>query len=397
MSESARPALLAEWPLLPIVATTALFLLFGKGWLADLGNPVWLGLMFGWLFAIILWSAIRVVHHAECLAQKLGEPYGTLILTLSVITIEVMMIATLMLHGSNNPGLARDTMFAVVMIVLNGLVGLSLLLGALRYREQQYNLQGANAYLSVILPLAVLALILPDFTVSTEEPSLSGFQALFLVVMTLALYGTFLAIQTVRHTGYFTVLGDCRNETYCMAPDSRSPSRSANSRIVVLCRCWRDKEGGREDKPGGMFHDRNRLSRSIAARFRGCTVHRKLPVQLPGDGCRLGDGGHPGGRTRPPGRSGLGRIRGAGGRARIHGGGIPAARAGHRARVPRGLPIADGAGGLPDRGGYPGGTRAGRRLPRFPVPVVLLGRLAVQLRCFSSSSASCSASSMTGW
>jgi hypothetical protein len=273
--------------------------------------------MFGWLFAIILWSAIRVVHHAECLAQKLGEPYGTLILTLSVITIEVMMIATLMLHGSNNPGLARDTMFAVVMIVLNGLVGLSLLLGALRYREQQYNLQGANAYLSVILPLAVLALILPDFTVSTEEPSLSGFQALFLVVMTLALYGTFLAIQTVRHTGYFTVgdaaaddghgdlgvgslpfhallllaymlpvvllakkiaipieygietlglpaalggLGDCRNETYCMAPDSRSPSRSANSRIVVLCRGWRDKEGGREDKPGGMFHDRNRLS-----------------------------------------------------------------------------------------------------------------------------------------
>jgi len=205
MTNSARPTLLAEWPLLPIVATTALFLLFGKGWLADLGNPVWLGLMFGWLFAIILWSAIRVVHHAECLAQKLGEPYGTLILTLSVITIEVMMIATLMLHGSNNPGLARDTMFAVVMIVLNGLVGLSLLLGALRYREQQYNLQGANAYLSVILPLAVLALILPDFTVSTEEPSLSGFQALFLVVMTLALYGTFLAIQTVRHTGYFTV------------------------------------------------------------------------------------------------------------------------------------------------------------------------------------------------
>lgn len=214
MSNQPRPMLLAEWPLLPIVATTALFLLFGKGWLADLSNAVWLGLMFGWLFCVILWSAIRVVHHAECLAEKLGEPYGTLILTLSVITIEVMMIATLMLHGGNNPGLARDTMFAVVMIVLNGLVGLSLLVGALRYREQQYNLQGANAYLSVIVPLAVLALVLPDYTISTAEPSLSGFQAAFLVVMTLALYGTFLTIQTVRHTAYFTLRDTADDDTH---------------------------------------------------------------------------------------------------------------------------------------------------------------------------------------
>ncbi|MGD8275450.1 MAG: calcium:proton antiporter [Thiohalocapsa sp.] len=204
MPHTVTPVWRAEAPLLPIFVTTVLFLLFGKAWLADLSSLAWLGLVFLWLFVVILWAAIRVVHHAECLAVKLGEPYGTLILTLSVITIEVMMIATLMLHGADNPALARDTMFAVIMIVLNGLVGLTLLLGALRHREQTYNLQGANAYLSVIIPLAVLALVLPDYTVSTAEPTLSGFQAMFVVVMSLALYGTFLAIQTVRHAGYFT-------------------------------------------------------------------------------------------------------------------------------------------------------------------------------------------------
>jgi Ca2+:H+ antiporter len=192
-----------EWPLLIVVATTLLFLLFGKGWLAELGNPLWLFLMFVWLFGAVLWAALKVVHHADMLAETLGEPYGTLILTLSVISIEVLMISALMLAGDNNPTLARDTMFAVVMIVLNGMVGLTLLLGALRHGEQSYNLQGANAYLSVIIPLALLSLVLPDFTQSTPVRTLSGFQSLFLILASLALYGTFLAIQTVRHRGYF--------------------------------------------------------------------------------------------------------------------------------------------------------------------------------------------------
>ncbi|MGB5832906.1 MAG: calcium:proton antiporter [Thiohalocapsa sp.] len=196
----------SEAPLLPIVATGAAFLVFGKTWLSDLSDLVWLALMFCWLFAAILWAAIRVVHHADCLAVKLGEPYGTLILTVSVISIEVLMISALMLSGSNNPALARDTMFAVIMIVLNGMVGLTLLVGALRYREQSYNLQGANAYLSVIIPLAVLSLVLPNYTVSTATPTLSSFQAVFLILICVALYGSFLAIQTVRHTGYFDQL-----------------------------------------------------------------------------------------------------------------------------------------------------------------------------------------------
>ena len=203
MANDITKTLRAEAPLAVVIATTLAFLAFGQDWLSDLSDPLWLALMFGWLFAVILWAALKVVHHADCLAIKLGEPYGTLILTLSVISIEVLMIAALMLSGGNNPTMARDTMFAVVMIVLNGMVGLTLLLGALRHREQHYNLQGANAYLSVIIPLALLTLLLPDLTVSTSTPSLTGFQSAFLIVICIALYGTFLAIQTLRHRGYF--------------------------------------------------------------------------------------------------------------------------------------------------------------------------------------------------
>lgn len=194
----------AESGLLLVAATLGLFLAFGNDWLANLDNPAWLALMLLWLFGAVLLASLRVVHHAECLAARLGEPYGTLILTLSVTCIEVAMISALMLNGDNNPTLGRDAMFAVVMIVLNGIVGLSLLLGALRYREQSYNLQGASAYLSVIIPLTVLSLVLPDVTVSTPGPTFTGFQAGFVLLISVSLYATFLFIQTSRHAGYFT-------------------------------------------------------------------------------------------------------------------------------------------------------------------------------------------------
>src|SRR5712691_7229487 len=171
--------------------------------LEEATHPMLLVLIFFWLFAVILWSAISVVRHADCLAIKFGEPYGTLILTLSAISIEVMMISTAMLHGANNPTLGRDAMFAVVMIALGGLVGLSLLLGGLRYREQHYNLQGVNAYLNVIMALAVLGLVLPSFTTSTSGPTFSTEQEIFLVVVSVSLYAIFLLIQTMRHSQYF--------------------------------------------------------------------------------------------------------------------------------------------------------------------------------------------------
>ena len=196
-------AMRSEFPLLIGLTTAAIFVAVGSQ-LSDLTTRA-LPLLaaFLWLFAIILWSAMCVVRHADCLAIKLGEPYGTLILTLSAISIEVVMISTAMLHGANNPTLGRDAIFAVIMIALNGLVGLSLLLGGLRYREQHYNIQGVNAYLNVIMGLTVLGLVLPNFTTSSSGPTFSTEQEIFLVAVSLLLYAIFLLIQTLRHRGYF--------------------------------------------------------------------------------------------------------------------------------------------------------------------------------------------------
>ncbi len=206
-----------EWPLLMSLATVALFFRFGRDWLADLGDPAWFAFMLAWLFTVILFSAFAVVRHAESLAVKLGEPRGTLVLTLAVTGMEVMMIAAIMYTGHGNDSLARDNMFAVVMIVLNGMVGLSLLLGGLRYHEQTYNLHGANAFLAVIVPLVVLGLVLPNFTVSSPGPTFSPLQSAVFVVMSIALYGVFLGIQTLSHRDYF------------IGPDSAMRSSEAHS------------------------------------------------------------------------------------------------------------------------------------------------------------------------
>lgn len=196
-------ALRTEWILPVALATAGLFLKFGGVWLADLSSPGWLTLISLWLFAAILLSALAVVRHAEALATLLGEPLGTLLLTLSVIGIEVAMISAVMASGHGNPTLARDAMFAVIMIVMNGMVGLALLVGGLRYHEQTYNFFGANAFLAVIVPLAVLGLVLPNFTHSSPGPTLSSPHAVFMILMSVALYATFLAIQTSRHREYF--------------------------------------------------------------------------------------------------------------------------------------------------------------------------------------------------
>jgi Ca2+:H+ antiporter len=192
-----------EWPLLGSAATMALFLVFGKAWLEDLSGRLWFGAMLGWLFGAILISAFAVVRHAEALAVRLGEPLGTLVLTIAMSGMEMMMIAAVMYAGPRESSLARDTMLAIVMVVLNGLVGACLLLGGLRYHEQTYNVYGANAFLAVLVPLAVLGLVLPSFTVSSPGPTLSPLQSTFLIVMSVGLYGVFLGIQTLRHRDYF--------------------------------------------------------------------------------------------------------------------------------------------------------------------------------------------------
>ena len=195
--------LIAEWALAVNLVTTGLFLAFGAGWLADLSGAAWFAFVSLWLLAVMFQSAFAVVRHAEALAVKLGEPYGTLILTLAVTGIEVIMIAAVMYTGKGNSALARDAMMAVVMIALNGMVGLCLVLGGLRYREQAYNLQGANSFLALILPLAVLGLVQPNFTVTTPGPVYSPIQAGFLIIMSVVLYGVFLGMQTSRYRSYF--------------------------------------------------------------------------------------------------------------------------------------------------------------------------------------------------
>ena len=185
------------------LATAGWFFIFDHTALEDASHPIRSSLLFVWLFGVILWASAGVVRHAEGLAARLGEPYGTLILTLSVIGIEIFIVAMVMLAGENNPTLARDTMFSVVMIVLNGLVGLALLLGGLRHHEQQYNLQGTNAYLSAIIVLGVLGLVLPSYTKAGAGPAFALPQELFLIAISFGLYLFFLLIQTTRHRAYF--------------------------------------------------------------------------------------------------------------------------------------------------------------------------------------------------
>jgi Ca2+:H+ antiporter len=193
----------AEMPVLVGAATTAVFFTVGKGWTAEFTQPVLTAAIFAWLFAVMIWCAFGVVRHAEALAEYLGEPYGTLILTIAVISIEVTIMATVMLHGGPNPTLPRDTVFAVMMIVLNGMVGLSVMVGAWRHRQQQYSLQGAVAFLAVISCLAVISLVLPTFTTSTKDSSMTLLQAVVFGGLTAVLYGGFLAIQTMRHRSFF--------------------------------------------------------------------------------------------------------------------------------------------------------------------------------------------------
>ncbi|KYG97415.1 ionic transporter y4hA [Bradyrhizobium sp. DOA1] len=162
------------------------------------------GLVFAIVLLVILFGTVfAAVHHAEVIAERVGEPYGTLVLTLSVTIIEVALITTIMLGDKPAPALARDTVFAVVMIVCNGLVGLCIFIGGLRYREQGFQLSGANVYLSVLFALATITLIMPNYTTTTPGPVYSAVQLGFVDVVTLALYGVFLYTQTVLHKDYF--------------------------------------------------------------------------------------------------------------------------------------------------------------------------------------------------
>ncbi len=156
------------------------------------------------LAPLLLGAVFAAVYHAEDAAHQTGEPFGTLILTISVTVIELALILSVMLAGQSHPELVRDTVYAVIMIVTTGLVGACLLLGGLRYREQSFDLTSAKIYLAVLLVLASLTLILPNYTQTIPGPTYSISQLAFVSAATIALYLVFLYTQTILHRNYFT-------------------------------------------------------------------------------------------------------------------------------------------------------------------------------------------------
>jgi Ca2+:H+ antiporter len=188
-------------------------------------SPSAAGLAFAAVLLLILFGTVfAAVHHAEVIAERIGEPFGTLLLTLSVTIIEVALIATLMLGEQQVTTLARDTVFAVVMIVCNGLVGICILAGGLRYREQDVQVSGSSLYLSVLAVLATITLVMPSYTSTTPGPIYSMGQLGFVSVVTIMLYGVFLYTQTVRHRDYFVI-------DFTGAAGAKSP---ASNRLLVL-------------------------------------------------------------------------------------------------------------------------------------------------------------------
>ncbi|MFD9265530.1 calcium:proton antiporter [Streptomyces goshikiensis] len=196
MSTATRKSPLTDWTLVvPVVALVALVFSWGR----DLPSGVVA------LVALCLGGAVlAAVHHAEVVAHRVGEPFGSLVLAVAVTVIEVALIVTLMADGGpKTASLARDTVFAAVMITCNGIVGLSLLVGALRNRVAVFNAEGSGAALATVATLAVLSLVLPTFTTSKPGPEFSTAQLAFAAVASLSLYGVFIAVQTVRHRDYF--------------------------------------------------------------------------------------------------------------------------------------------------------------------------------------------------
>ncbi|MEU1889443.1 ionic transporter y4hA [Micromonospora rifamycinica] len=168
------------------------------------------GLLVAVVAAFLAGAVLAAVHHAEVVAHKVGEPYGSLVLAVAVTVIEVALIVTLMISGGDKTqALARDTVFAAVMITCNGILGLSLLLGALRRRVAVFNPEGTGGALATVATLATLSLVVPTFTTSKTGPEFSPAQLAFAAVASLALYGLFVMVQTGRHRDYFLpVTGD---------------------------------------------------------------------------------------------------------------------------------------------------------------------------------------------
>jgi Ca2+:H+ antiporter len=182
--------------------------------------------------ALLLGTVFAALHHAETVATRLGEPLGTLVLTIAVTVIEVSIIVSMMLHGTNNPTLAREAVFSVVMIIGSGVVGLCLTVGALWHREQELRQQATSAFLSVLIALSVLTLILPDFAGDARPGAFGTGQLLFVCIASALLYLAFLAMQTGRHRADF--LEATRSPTIPHPSHARPSLRAALVGVAFL-------------------------------------------------------------------------------------------------------------------------------------------------------------------
>jgi Ca2+:H+ antiporter len=183
----------------------------------------------------LLGTVFAAVYHAEVVAHRVGEPFGTLVLALAVTVIETALIVSVMLAApAEKAGLARDTVFAAVMIVCNGIVGACLLWGGAQHREQGFQLQGASAALAVLAALTSLTMILPNFASSQLGARYSTAQLVFAAVVSLVLYGSFVFVQTVRHRDYFLPLAGDEAEGHTPAPTGRTAALSAGLLLVAL-------------------------------------------------------------------------------------------------------------------------------------------------------------------
>jgi Ca2+:H+ antiporter len=178
----------------------------------------------------LIGSVVAAVHHAEVVAHRVGEPFGTLVLAVAVTVIEVALIVSVMLSGGpGKEALPRDTVFAAIMICCNGIVGLCLLVGGVQHREQGFQIQGASAALAVLCALSVLSMVLPSYAITVPGPGLSTSQLVFSGIVSFVLYVVFVFIQTIRHRDYF--LADSDDEDAHAAPP---PGRTALVSLGLL-------------------------------------------------------------------------------------------------------------------------------------------------------------------
>jgi Ca2+:H+ antiporter len=181
---------------------------------------------------VLAGAVLAAVHHAEVIAHRVGEPFGSLVLAVAVTIIEVALIVTLMADGGDKSStLARDTVFAAVMITCNGIVGLVLIVASLRHGTAVFNPEGTGAALATVATLATLSLVLPTFTTSKPGPEFSGAQLTFAALSSLALYGLFVATQTVRHRDYFLPVSRL-GET--ITKDHHADAPSARTALISL-------------------------------------------------------------------------------------------------------------------------------------------------------------------